>query len=137
AEQDLAMLRVPAELHHTALDVGEIGRRIQRPRLDGENGVRIPGSEVPSLARSTRLQDRWTVLRRTHNVERAARLEEAPHVLLARVGEDRPLAVHHPRAHLPARPQPATNLHVLVRAFIADPGIRTSGAEVGVEVPVE
>src|SRR5262245_4076249 len=75
-EQDLAMLGVSAELRHTALDVGKIGRRILRPRLDGEDGIGIPGCEVPSLARCTRLQDRRAVLRRTHYVERPTRLEE-------------------------------------------------------------
>jgi hypothetical protein len=56
---------------------------------------------------------------------------------LARIGEHRPLAVHDDGVRLPARPQLAANLHVLVRAVIARIGVRTIGTEIGVQVAVD
>src|SRR5262249_42095472 len=140
-KQDLAMLGVSTEARQAGLDVGKMARCILGPRLDGEDGVGISGSEVSPFARGPRLQDRRSVLRRTHYVERPARLEETPDMLdavdLARIGEHRPLAIHDEGIRFPARPKLAANLHVLVRAVIASIGVWTISTEIGIEVAVD
>ena len=60
---------------------------------------------------------------------------DAPH--LRGIGEHRPLAVHDHGILVPARPQLAAHLHVLVGAVVARVRIRPVGPEVGVQVAVE
>ena len=141
AEQDLAFLGISAELGHPALDIREIGRRILGPRLDREDCIGVLGREVTALRRCSGLQDRRAILRRAHDVERPARLEEAPCVLdavnLRRIGEDGMLAVHDHGILVPARPELAAHLDVLVRAIVPGVGVRPLRAEVGIEVAVD
>ena len=94
-----------------------------------------------ALGRGAGLQDRRAVLRRAHDVERPARLEELALVLdaahLAASANMRAVAVHHHRVLVPARPQLAADLDELVGAVVAHVGRRPVDAEIGVLVVVD
>ena len=115
AEQDLARIMLTPRADGFLLDVLVVGLRPRDVWLDGEDRVRVPRGERASLRRRARLKDRRPVLRRPYDVERAARLEERPHVLdpvhLGRIGEDSGLVIHQHSIAFPAAPQLSAHLH--------------------------
>ena len=64
-----------------------------------------------------------SVVRRAHDVQRPARLEEAAVMVdamdLVRIGEDAGVAVHDDGVLVPARPQLAADVHELMRSIVA------------------
>ena len=86
-------------LDRAALDVGVVGLRARRCSAGSRRSRRRTGPRTSRpFGRRAGLQDRRAVLRRAHDVERTARLEEAPGVLdavhLGGIGEDAGLAIH-------------------------------------------
>ena len=135
------MIGIASQGLHPALDLLEVGGRVFRPGLDGEDAVGVARREINSLGRGAGLQDGGSVLRRTDNIERTPGCEEASVVLDAthpgRVGEDRILPIHDHGIGVPAVPEFPAHLHVLVRLVVAQFGGLAFGPVIGLLVPVD
>ena len=121
--EDLARLRLAPFVDSAALDVVVVRLGARDVRLDREDRIRVARRERPPLRRRAGLQDRRPVLRRAHDVQGTARLEEGSRVLdamdLRGIREDAGLAIHHQGVRFPAVPQLAADFHELVRAVVA------------------
>ena len=108
AEKDGAMVRVPPQIRHPALELGIVAGGLFNPGVDGEHSVGVFSREFDPAGRGPCLDQRWAVLRRADDIQRSARAVVAAYVFdaadLRSIGEDRVFSVHHHGIFVPAIP---------------------------------